>query len=44
VVVRAGDKFERVAENDLGEPAMASPAIADGALYFRTRRGIVAIK
>ena len=44
VVVRAADKFERLADNDLGEPAMASPAIADGTLYFRTRHQIIAIK
>lgn len=44
VVVRAADKFERLAENDLGEPSMASPAIADGTLYFRTRRQLIAIK
>ncbi len=43
-VVRAADKFERLADNDLGEPAMASPAIADGTLYFRTRHQIIAIK
>jgi outer membrane protein assembly factor BamB len=44
VVVRAADTFERLAENDLGEPAMATPAIADGALYFRTRHHIIAIR
>jgi len=44
IVVKAGDKFEKLAENDLGEPAMASPAIADGTLYFRTRRHIVAVQ
>lgn len=44
VVVKAADKFEKLAENHLGEPAMASPAIADDTLYFRTRRQIIAIK
>jgi outer membrane protein assembly factor BamB len=44
VVVKAADKFERLAENDLGEPCMASPAVADGTLFFRTRRHIMAVK
>jgi outer membrane protein assembly factor BamB len=44
VAVKAGDTFEKLAENDLGEPCMASPAVADGALYFRTRRQVIAIK
>jgi outer membrane protein assembly factor BamB len=35
-VVRAGDRFEVLARNDLGEPIMATPAIAHGKLYVRT--------
>jgi outer membrane protein assembly factor BamB len=34
-VLRAADKFEIVAENDLGEPILASPAALGGKLYIR---------
>jgi hypothetical protein len=37
------DKFSTVATNDLGEICMATPAIADGALVFRTRGKLIAI-
>src|ERR1041385_4449352 len=43
LVVRAGDEFSTVATNDLGETCMATPAISDGALLFRTRTKLVAI-
>src|SRR5262249_31112007 len=35
-VVTAGDKFETVAHNDLGEPVLATPALVDGKVYVRT--------
>jgi outer membrane protein assembly factor BamB len=35
-VVRAGRKFEQVAENDLGERSLASLAVVDDALILRT--------
>jgi outer membrane protein assembly factor BamB len=35
-VVRAGDTFEQVAQNELVEGLRASPAAAEGALYLRT--------
>jgi outer membrane protein assembly factor BamB len=35
-VVRADSKFELLAENDLAERALASPAAIDGALFIRT--------
>ena len=35
-VVRAGTNYELLATNDLGERALASPAVADGAIYLRT--------
>jgi len=35
-VVRAGTEYELVATNDLGERALASPAVDDGAIYLRT--------
>jgi outer membrane protein assembly factor BamB len=42
-VVRAGRKFERLAVNPLGEIAMATPAISEGTLYFRTKNALVAV-
>jgi len=35
-VVKAGDSFEVLARNELGEPIMASPAISDNTLYIRS--------
>ena len=43
VVVQAGPTFEVVARNQLGEEAMATPAIVDGVLYFRTLGHLLAI-
>jgi len=42
-VVRAGESFELLSVNPLGEVAMATPAIAEGVLYFRTRSRLVAV-
>ena len=42
-VVRAGRSFELVARNALGEPIMATPAIAGGLLLVRTEKRLVAI-
>jgi outer membrane protein assembly factor BamB len=42
-VVRAGEKFELLAKNSLGEVAMATPAISEGRLLFRTRGHLVAV-
>jgi len=42
-VVKAGREFALLATNDLGETHLATPAIADGALYFRTRGHLVAV-
>ena len=42
-VLRAGPKFEVIAVNELGETAMATPAISEGVLYFRTRSHLVAV-
>lgn len=38
IVVNAEKTFEVLAENDLGERSLASPAVADGALFIRTER------
>jgi outer membrane protein assembly factor BamB len=42
-VVKAGPTFELLAKNTMGEVCMASPAIAGGVLYVRTRSHVVAI-
>jgi outer membrane protein assembly factor BamB len=42
-VVRAGESFELLSKNALGEITMASPAISEGVLYFRTKTHLVAI-
>jgi outer membrane protein assembly factor BamB len=42
-VVAAADKFSVVASNPLTETCMATPAIADGALFFRTRGKLIAV-
>lgn len=43
VVVPAGDRFSVAASKELGETCMAAPAIADGALLFRTRGKLIAV-
>ena len=42
-VVKEGFEFEQLAQNDLGEECMASPAISDGMLLYRTRGQLIAI-
>ncbi len=42
-VVAAGTEHKLLAMNELGEMCMASPAIATGTLYFRTRAHLIAI-
>jgi outer membrane protein assembly factor BamB len=42
-VVAAGDDFRVLATNKLGEICMASPAVSDGTLFFRTQGHVVAI-
>jgi outer membrane protein assembly factor BamB len=42
-VIKAGTEYELLSKNLLGEIAMASPAISDGVLYYRTRGHVVAI-
>jgi outer membrane protein assembly factor BamB len=43
-VIKPGPKFEVLAKNDLGEPCLATPAISQGVLYFRTSASLMAIK
>jgi len=42
-VVPASPEFSVAATNELGETCMATPALADGVLYFRTRGQLIAI-
>lgn len=43
-VFDAGEKFKSVAENDVGETCMATPAICDDAIYLRTTTHLVCIR
>jgi outer membrane protein assembly factor BamB len=43
-VVRAGTEFATVSTNSLGETCMATPAISDGSLFFRTRGHLVSVR
>lgn len=43
-VVKAGRTFELLAKNPLGDYVMATPAISEGRLYFRTGKHVMAIK
>ena len=42
-VVKSGTKFEILAKNEMGEVCMATPAISEGTLFFRTQSHVVAI-
>ena len=42
-VVIAGPKFEVLSKNSMGEVCMATPAISEGTIFFRTRGHVVAI-
>ena len=42
-VIKAGTAFEQLAVNPLGEVAMATPAISEGVMFFRTRGHLVAV-
>ena len=42
-VVAAGPEYRKLAVNRLGEPVMATPAISEGRLYFRTLQSLVAV-
>jgi outer membrane protein assembly factor BamB len=42
-VVKAGPEFESLAENDMEETCMATPAISEGVIFFRTRAQLVAV-
>ena len=42
-VVEAAPEFKLLAMNRMGEICMATPAVSEGVLYFRTRSHLVAI-
>jgi outer membrane protein assembly factor BamB len=42
-VIGLGREFKILAENDLGEVVMATPAVSDGVLYIRGRKHLYAI-
>jgi outer membrane protein assembly factor BamB len=42
-VVAAASKYSLAAKNDLGETCLATPAISEGTLFFRTRGKLIAI-
>jgi outer membrane protein assembly factor BamB len=43
-VLKAGPAFEVLADNDMGESILASPAISEGSLIIRTQTQIVSIR
>jgi outer membrane protein assembly factor BamB len=43
-VFEAGDALKVLAKNELAEPIMATPAIADGKIYIRTKTKLYAFK
>ena len=42
-VIKAGPQLEVLAKNGLGEPCLATPAISQGVLYFRTSGSLIAV-
>jgi len=42
-VVKLGETFDLVVQNEIGEIVMASPAIADGTLYLRGQKHLFAV-
>lgn len=42
-VIKAGPTLEVMARNELGEPCLATPAISQGVLYFRTSGSLIAV-
>jgi len=43
VVLKAGDQYERLAVNPLGEKSHATPAVADGRMYLRTFSHLISV-
>ena len=43
-VVKPGPQFQLLATNSMEEVCMATPAISEGVLYFRTQAHLVAVR
>jgi outer membrane protein assembly factor BamB len=43
-VLAEGPEFNIIANNPMGEPCLATPAISQGVLYFRTTKSLVAVQ
>jgi outer membrane protein assembly factor BamB len=43
LVVAAGDKFQHIATNSMGELLMATPALSDGVMYVRSAQSVIAV-
>ena len=43
VVVRAGARFEHIANNSMGELVMATPALSEGVMYVRGVASLFAV-
>ena len=43
LVIAAGDKFEHIATNSMGELLMATPALSDGVMYVRSAQSVIAV-
>lgn len=44
IVIAAGPTFELLAQNDMGDPCMATPALKDDVLFIRTMTALFAIE
>ena len=42
-ILKAGPTYELLTQNDLGEICMATPAITDGIIFFRTINHLIAV-
>ena len=42
-ILRAGSSYELLAQNDLGEICMATPAISGKSIFFRTINQLIAV-
>ncbi|HEX6945494.1 MAG TPA: serine/threonine protein kinase, partial [Casimicrobiaceae bacterium] len=43
IVLRAGDQYAEIAQNDLGEMSLASPAVDGTSLFIRTDKALYRI-
>jgi outer membrane protein assembly factor BamB len=42
-VIEAGTEYRELAVNEMGEPLMATPAVSEGILLFRTPKRLIAV-